>query len=117
MSHYEIQYKTKDKKPYKSLEKEEFVFADYVTEFDDKGKVTKSYYIPSHLKIVTKKAYFYSEPSEDKRTKGYVVKGDKVKIVEIGIVTFPWIKIEYQGTKGAYKGWIKLENVMEDEEI
>ena len=117
LSHYEIQYKVKDKKPYKSLEKEEFGFADYVMEFDDKGKVIKSYYVPTHLKIVTKKAYFYSESSEDKKTKSYVVKGDKVKIVEIGIATFPWIKIEYQGTKGAYKGWIKLENVDEDEGI
>ena len=114
LSHYETQYKIKDKKPYKSLEKEEFVVADYVMEFDDKGKVIKSYYVPSHLRIVTKKAYLYSEASEDKRTKSYVVKGDKVKIVEIGIITFPWIKIEYQGTKGAYNGWIKVENVDED---
>lgn len=116
-SHYGIQYKIKDKKPYKSLEKEEFGFADHVTKFDDKGKVIKSYYIPSHLEIVTEKAYFYSEASEDKKTKRYAVKGDKVKIVEIGIATFPWIKIEFQGTKGAYERWIKLENVDEDEGI
>ncbi len=110
-SHFEIQYKIKDKKPYMSLEKENFGFADYVMEFDNKGKVMKSYYIPSHLKIVTKKAYFYSEASEDKKTQNYVLKGEKVKIVEIGIITFPWIKIEYQGTKGTYEGWIKVENV------
>ncbi len=115
MSHYATQYKIKDKKPYKSLEKEEFGFADYVMEFDDKGKVIKSYYIPSHLKIVTEKAYFYSAASEDKKTKGYVVKGDKVKILDIGIITFPWIEIEYQGTKGAYTRWIKMENIDQDE--
>ena len=40
-----------------------------------------------------------SEASKDKRTKDYIVKGNKVKIVEIGIITFPWIKIEYKRTK------------------
>ena len=52
----------------------------------------------------------------DKRTKGYVVKGDKVKILEIGMIRLPWIKIEYQGNKKNYIKWIKLENVEVDED-
>ena len=104
----------KDNKPYTSLTKVWIAgICDYVMEFDGQGKVIKSYYDPIHLEVMVKKAYLYSEASEDKKTKVYVVKGDKVKIVELDD-TFSWIKIEYQGVKRTYRRWIKIEAIRED---
>ena len=114
--HYWSIYKIKNKKPYKEAEAQIIgeIF-DAITKFNSQGKVVKSYYEPTHLTITAKRAYLYSQADEDSKTKAYIIKGDKVKILDYGSAS-AMVRVEYKGKKKRYERWIKLEDFYEEDE-
>ena len=100
---YRYEYKIKDKKPYKEIEALLLGEFDFIEKFNSQGEVISAYYKPTHVTISAKRAYLYSEPKEDKKTKAYLTKGNKVKILDHKIVLYGMVKVEYKGKKKSYK--------------
>ena len=117
--YYQVQYEIIDNKPYKKLEKKLLFdilgISDIVQQFDTKGKVIKNYFDPEYLTILSEKAYFYNKPKDSEKTKVYVIKGDKVKVIDTE-ESYSWVKIEYKSKKRVYKKWIKVDAIQDSKD-
>ncbi len=135
-------YEPKDKKFYKDIthvcnlevSKKEHVLYAYIkddleySQINEKGKpylflrgknhVTEEELFPviyhtSEVRDKVERAYFY-DMWDGKRQKSYLVKGDKVKVLDEvntreGIW---WVKVSYQGKKKIYEYWLKLSDLV-----
>ncbi|OHD56038.1 MAG: hypothetical protein A2Y33_11335 [Spirochaetes bacterium GWF1_51_8] len=54
------------------------------------------------------KAFFYSDPAEDKKLKSYVIKGDVLRVFE---KKSGWVLAEFHGAK-VTKGWVKESDLI-----
>jgi hypothetical protein len=57
--------------------------------------------------IITPKAFLYSSPADSTIRKAYLIKGDKVAVLE---EKADWLYVEYQGKK-TIKAWLKRKDV------
>ncbi|WP_201699684.1 hypothetical protein [Paraburkholderia hiiakae] len=58
------------------------------------------------------RAWLYSEPSNTSRTKMYLVKGDRVQLLEFNDVDGFWYFVKYiSKSDGALMKWVKCENI------
>ena len=67
---------------------------------------------PAILPVQAERAYLYNEPAEESKTKMYVIRDDKVTILDTGGPYDEWFKIRYQGKKVIEK-WIRAETLEE----
>jgi hypothetical protein len=70
-------------------------------------------YTSSEVKVQVKRAYFY-DIWDGKRLKSYLIKGDKVKVLETmsTIDGVWWIKVSYKGKKKIYRYWLRLSDLV-----
>jgi hypothetical protein len=74
------------------------------------GEMVKILFTPNYLYIKSSKAYFYDKPDKKSRSKVYIIRGDKVKILDIKPL-YGWLKVEYPSKKKVFRKWIRLESV------
>ena len=82
---------------------------NHVTEED----LSPVVYHSSEVRVKVERAYFY-DMWDGKRLKSYLVKGDKVKVLD-AVSTHEgawWIKVSYQGEKKIYEHWLKLSDLV-----
>ncbi len=89
---YEIYYTIKDGKLKKQKSVVDFGIVKRVKE------AKRVYFLPEYLTIKSKRAYFYNTPDEKSKTKIYVIKGDRVKVLDIKPFR-GFLKIEYPSKK------------------
>lgn len=66
------------------------------------------------VRAITKdRVYFYDKPDEKARTEMYVVKGDKVTLLDLSGEWYEWILVRYKGKKHIEK-WIKFDDLCSD---
>ena len=107
---YENSYGIKNGKLYKKLSSVDFGILKRITLFNSSGKKLRDYFEPSTLTITAKKAYFYNLPKESAKSRVYVIKGDKVRVLDYKPFD-RWIKIEYKSPKKIFRSWIKQDSV------
>ena len=76
-------------------------------------------YRPS-VTVGVKRAYFYAQPGK-RRTKVYIVKKDRVTVLDVALATNQsvWVKVAYRAKARTYRGWVKarelhLEQIKDD---
>ncbi len=75
----------------------------------DPSRENQDNYSPATLSIA-EKTYLYSKPVEDGKTKAYLIKGDKVEMLDVSEYPYQWYKIRYKGKKTLVR-WIKTNAV------
>jgi len=118
--HYQNSYKFDAQGPYKYKELISPGPVEIVSFFSRAGKRIKrvlvdpnrqnqEVYTPATLSIA-KKTYLYSKPIVDAKTKAYLIKGDKVKMLDVSEYPYQWYKVRYKGKKTLVR-WIKTNSV------
>jgi|GEM_PF-4799359 len=107
---YQERYGIAAGKLYKKSETLDVGFLTRTVRFNPEGKVRKTDFTPDTLTITAPKAYFYTQPNEGSKTKGYVIKGDKVKVLDYKPFE-GWLFIAYKSSKKLFKRWIRQEDV------
>ncbi len=118
--HYRDSYRFDAQGPYKYKEIVSPGPVEIVSFFNREGKRIKRIladttrenlndYTPAVLSIV-EKTFLYSKPVEDAKTKAYLIKGDKVEMLDVSEYPYRWYKIRYKGKKTLVR-WIKTNAV------
>ena len=68
--------------------------------------------IPARRRVLAERAYLYHSPDEQSKTRGYVIRGDEVELLDSAGDWDQWFLIRYRG-KSTIERWIKSENIFE----
>ncbi len=118
--HYQVSYKFDAQGPYKYKEIVGPGPVAIVSFFSRSGKrikrilvdpnrLSQDDYTPAILSIA-EKTYLYSKPVEEAKTKAYLIKGDKVTMLDVSEYPYQWYKVRYEGKKPLVR-WIKTDAV------
>ncbi len=66
--------------------------------------------IPAVRAIAVERAYLYNQPVEAAKTSMYVIKGDRVTLLDAAGAWDEWVLMRYQGTRLIEK-WIKFDQL------
>jgi hypothetical protein len=92
--------------------------------FDKSGKVIRKILadpnrqgtavVPAIFSVPVAKIYFYSKPDENSKTSTYIVKGDKVEVLDEAGSWSQWLKVRYRGKK-TFVRWIKAGEIDQEQ--
>ena len=70
--------------------------------------------VPAVFTVPVDKVYFYTRPDENSKTRAYIVKGDKVEVLDQAGDFSEWLKIRYRGKK-TFVRWIKAIDIEQEQ--
>jgi len=107
-------YRTSQMLPLPGFKKDDLVFATKL--YNSRGEVIRTLWNDdprdrrgASRTVAQKRLYLYPQPSLRAKPNGYLVRGDKVEILEVNRSDYSWVKVAYQSrAKGRIVRWVHL---------